>query len=106
MTHVLRRERTGAQRPLTLSPSRCLDIRSGSDIAGDSRVGLTCAAPPSSLALTGTRWPLSLLLASDGMRVQRCCEVVASTQSARGTRRCRGESTSIRVWCSDVGAPA
>jgi hypothetical protein len=40
------------------------------------------------------------------MRVQRCFEVVATTQSGRCTRRCRGESTSIRVWCSDVGAPA
>jgi hypothetical protein len=63
MTPVRRRERRGAQRPLTLSPALGLDIRSGSARDSDSRSGLTCAAPPPNPALTGERLPLSLLFA-------------------------------------------
>ena len=63
MLVALRRERPRAHRPFTLSPSLCLDSRSGSRTYRDSRVGLTCAAPPPSLALTGERHPFSHLFA-------------------------------------------
>ncbi len=106
LTQGLRRARRGAHRPLTLSPSLCLDLRSGSARDGDSRGGWTCAAPPPRLALTGARWPFRLLFAADGTRGPSGCSVVAPTPRGRGTRRCRGERPSSSVWCRDVGAPA
>jgi hypothetical protein len=105
-TPVLRRERRGAQRPLPLSPARCLALRSGSELDGASRGGVPWTAPPPRLARPGARVPLSLLLAEDGTRVPRGGEVVATAQSGCCTRRGSGERPARRVWCSDVGAPA
>jgi transposase len=42
--------------------------RAGSDACGDSRIRVTCAALPPSLALTGERSPFSHPFASDAMR--------------------------------------
>jgi transposase len=106
LSGALRRERTRAQRPLPLSPTLCVDLRSGSALDGVSGVGWTCAAPPPSLDLTGERVPWRLLLAEDGTRGQRCFSVVATPESGRGTRRGRGERTSRSVGCSCIGAPA
>jgi hypothetical protein len=69
-TQVRRRARSGAQRPVPLSPALCLARRSGSALDGDRRGGLTWAAPPPPLALTGARFPLRLLWAEDGTRGQ------------------------------------
>ena len=63
MAVALRRERLRAHRPLTLSPTLRLDLRAGSALYGESRVGLTCAAPPPILGRTGVRLPLSRLFA-------------------------------------------
>jgi hypothetical protein len=63
MLVALRRERPRAQRPFTLRPSLCLAIRSGSRTYSDSRVGVTWAAPPPSLELTGERTPFSCCFA-------------------------------------------
>ena len=45
--------------PLSRSPARCWDTRSGSCIGGVGRSRLTCAAPPPSLSLTGELTMLS-----------------------------------------------
>src|SRR5882724_3175955 len=45
---------------------------------------------------------LSPLLAEDGRREQRNCEVAERSQTRLCTRRPGGASTSRRVWCSHV----
>jgi hypothetical protein len=73
---------------------------------GERRVSLPCAAPPPRLRLPGERHPCSHPFAEDGTRVQRGFSVVETPRSGLDTRRHRDESTSRRVWCSPVGAPA
>jgi hypothetical protein len=54
-----------AQEPIGQAPcALCggLAPRSGSVVCGESRVGVTCAAPPPRLARPGERSPRSLLL--------------------------------------------
>jgi hypothetical protein len=99
-----RRARGGAPRPSPLSPALCLDIRSGSAPYGERHGRWTCAAPPPSLRLPGERMPFSRLFAEDGTRGQRSFSVAEPTLRRLCTRRHRGERTSIRVWCSHVGA--
>jgi hypothetical protein len=70
---ALRRARLRAPRPLPLRPTLGLDLRAGSALDGARCVGLTAAAPPPILALTGARMLGSPLLAEDGTRVPRCC---------------------------------
>src|SRR6266446_161954 len=70
-------------------------------------MGLTWAAPPPHLSLTGTCLACRHPLAEDGTMARLCFEAAEDNTPSLCTRHGDGDRASIRVWCRHhVSGPA